>query len=86
MRKEGIAKPLNSGKLSVILQDIQENSAFPVRDKALVLVSFRSGLRVGEIASLLWGDILNKNGEIRETFSLRKSTTKGKKGGRLNEP
>ena len=81
MRKEGIAKPLNSDKLSVILQDIQENSAFPVRDKALVLVSFRSGLRVGEIASLLWGDILNKNGDIRETFSLRKSITKGKKGG-----
>ena len=81
MRKEGIAKPLNADKLSVILQDIQENSAFAVRDKALVLVSFRSGLRVGEIASLVWDDILTKNGEIKETFSLRKATTKGKKGG-----
>lgn len=81
MRKEGIAKPLNADKLSVILQDIQENSAFAVRDKALVLVSFRSGLRVGEIASLVWDDILTKNGEIKETFSLRKVTTKGKKGG-----
>ena len=81
MRKEGIAKPLTTEMADQIIDNIQAFSAYPERDTAMFLVSFRAGLRVGEIASLVWGDILQKDGKIKETFSLRKDTTKGKKGG-----
>lgn len=46
------------------------------RNRIALLLSHYAGLRVGEIATLTWGDLLEPNGEIRRQFTLRAELTK----------
>lgn len=48
----------------------------PARNRILVLLSHYAGLRVGEIAALTWGDLLEPGGEIARQFLLRAAHTK----------
>lgn len=46
------------------------------RNRVLVLLSHYAGLRVGEIATLTWGDLLEPNGEVVRQFRLKAQHTK----------
>ncbi|SDG53514.1 tyrosine-type recombinase/integrase [Pelagibacterium luteolum] len=48
------------------------------RNRLAVLLSHYAGLRVGEIASLKWSDVLNSDGTIRDQFYLKAENTKSK--------
>lgn len=48
----------------------------PARNRVLVLLSHYAGLRVGEIATLTWGDLLEPRGEIARQFRLKAQHTK----------
>jgi integrase len=50
------------------------------RNRLVVLLSFKSGLRAKEIASLKWSMVIDAAGEIAETIHLRNQATKGKSG------
>jgi integrase len=79
-----------SGKQAKILSDHQLkcllifacNTRNPVRDKLIVLLSVKAGLRAGEIAKLTWDMVLDPTGEIGEVIELRDCAAK-KKSGRL---
>jgi integrase len=79
-----------SGKHAKILNDHQLNCLLifacntrnPIRDKLIVLLSVKAGLRAGEIAKLTWDMVLDPTGEIGDVVELRDCAAK-KKSGRL---
>ena len=46
------------------------------RNRLAVLLSHYAGLRVGEIASLTWDQLLDANGDLRDQFYLKAQDTK----------
>lgn len=53
-----------------------------VRNRVMVLLSVKAGLRAGEIARLTWDMVLDPTGEIATVIELHDNVAK-KKGGRL---
>jgi integrase len=54
----------------------------PVRNRVIVLLSAKAGLRAGEIANLTWDMVLDPNGEVGTAIELRDHAAK-KRSGRL---
>ena len=53
------------------------------RDRAIIAVSFMTGLRAKEIAALTIDNVRGDDGEIRDEFVLSKEQTKGRKARRV---
>ena len=56
---------------------------FPERDRVMVLLAVRAGLRACEIASLTWGMTLDATGRIALMLEVRNSIAKGGSGRRV---
>ena len=80
-RQEGAARPVTTQQFQRLTDIVRRNSTTSLRDVALLQMSFRAGLRAMEIAALEIDTILDQNGEILRTIRLKKSGTKGAKGG-----
>jgi integrase/recombinase XerD len=50
---------------------------YGARNRLALMLSYLAGLRVGEIASLQWGDLLDGEGKVREQLRLSAAVTKG---------
>lgn len=59
-----------------------ERSRHALRNRVIVLLSVKAGLRAGEIANLTWPMVLNPAGEINTTIELRDHAAK-KRSGRI---
>jgi integrase len=57
------------------------HSAFPKRDRAMILLSVKAGLRACEIAGLDWSMVLDPQGRMSGTINVRDVIAK-KRGGR----
>ena len=79
---EGQAKTLTEQDFQGVIDSVMETSRHPIRDAALMQISYRAALRVKEIASLTLDDVLAPDGKLLNIITLRKTTTKGKKGGK----
>ena len=53
-------------------------SAFPARNRCMFLLMLYSGMRVGEIAALDVGDVIDGKGKVREQILLKAHQTKGR--------
>ena len=53
--------------------------AFAERNRAMFQLSIYAGMRVGEIASLLWADVFTPDHRVREQIQLTAAQTKGHK-------
>jgi integrase/recombinase XerD len=73
------AKTLSDKELRIVLATIAANR-HAARNRAMLLMSVWSGMRVGEIAALRIGDIVVADGSIRDQINLRAEQTKGSKG------
>lgn len=51
--------------------------AFAERNRAMFQLSIYAGMRVGEIAALLWGDVFTPDHRVREQIQLSAAQTKG---------
>jgi integrase len=79
-----------AGKQAKILSDQQINSLLVFasttrnshRNKLILLLSLKAGLRAGEIAKLTWDMVVGPTGEIGSVIELRDGAAK-KKSGRL---
>lgn len=69
------AKVLTDAELKRVLAVIAQGR-HPARNRILVLLSHYAGLRVGEIATLTWGDLLEPSGDIARQFLLKAAHTK----------
>ena len=56
-------------------------SRYPNRNRVIVLVSIKAGLRAGEIAKLTWPMVLSASGEVSTSIELEDRIAK-KRGGR----
>ena len=50
---------------------------FGLRNRIALMLSYLAGLRVGEIASLRWSDLVDGDGKVREQLRLSAAVTKG---------
>ena len=57
-----------------------ETTRHAERNRLAFVLSIYAGLRVGEIAALRFGDVVNQHGEVRREIKLGADQTKGSKG------
>lgn len=69
------AKVLSSSELKRVLA-VCASGKHAGRNRIALLLSHHAGLRVGEIASLTWGELLEVNGTCRRVFHLQAKNTK----------
>lgn len=73
------AKVLTEKELKIVLATVA-HGRHAARNRALILTSFWTGMRVGEIAALRIGDVINGDGTIKDEIRLSADQTKGSKG------
>jgi integrase/recombinase XerD len=71
------AKTLTQQELRRVLDYIATRK-HASRNKAMVMTTFLSGVRVGELASLRYCDVVDSDGKIRNEIRLTAEQTKGK--------
>ncbi|ANJ00402.1 integrase [Polynucleobacter wuianus] len=74
------AKTLNQSEIDMVLRYINTKQKYSIRNRAMLLTSCWSGMRVGEIAALRVCDVRNEDGTIKSEIRLSASQTKGNKG------
>ncbi len=73
------AKTLTQQELRRVLDYIATRS-HSVRNRAMLLCTFYGGLRVGEVASLRFADVIDATGNVRDEVQLLPEQTKGRHG------
>lgn len=76
------AKVLAPDALGCVLAQVEQR-AFPERDRVIVLLSVRAGLRACEIAGLTWAMVLDAHGRISESLDIRDTIAKKDSGRRV---
>ena len=70
------AKTLTVRELRKVLDHLPVNR-YRSRNRLMLLMTHWSGMRVGEVASLLIGDVLNMDGTVKHEIRLDAKQTKG---------
>jgi integrase/recombinase XerD len=70
------AKVLSVSEFKRLLT-IVEAGRYGKRNRLAVMLSYYAGLRVGEIAALTVGDVIDQNGQARDELRLKPHQTKG---------
>ena len=73
------ARTLNQNELRRVLDYIATRK-HASRNKAMVMTTFLSGMRVGELANLKYSDVVDSEGKIKNEIRLTAEQTKGKEG------
>lgn len=77
------AKTLTANQLESLLEYVQTETRYPERNRVIVLLSFKAGLRAKEIAGLTWGMVTDTEGRLMNSIALENVASKGKRGGRV---
>ena len=73
------AKILNDSQLAQLLA-YACTTRYPSRNRVIVLLSVKAGLRAGEIAKLTWDMVLDPSGQVSAAIELRDWAAKKKSG------
>jgi len=74
------AKVLSQSQLQA-LQHHLKSTRHPERNRAVLLLSVRAGLRAKEIAELTWSMVTDSEGQLSDVIRLPNSASKGNSGG-----
>ena len=78
------AKMLTPEEITAVLRHVEAEGRYPERDRVMVLLSVRAGLRASEIAGLSWEHVLTADGSaVAEVIDLPRQITKGEKRARV---
>jgi len=69
---------LTESKLKIVLA-VTNKGRHPARNRLMILMSHLAGMRVGEIAAVKIGDVLNGTGQVLDEIKLKAEQTKGAK-------
>jgi integrase len=75
------AKVLADGQIRAALAAVADRR-YPERDRVMVLLSVRAGLRAKEIAMVTWAMVTDAEGNVGDALHLVNGASKGKQGGR----
>jgi integrase len=75
------AKVLTDTQVKAVLAAI-EGRRYPKRDRVMVLLSIRAGLRAKEISEARWSMVTDAEGKVADVLHLTNKASKGKNGGR----
>src|SRR2546423_9469963 len=78
------------GKQAKIISPAQEKALlgyiattrYPARDRVMLLLSMKAGLRAKEMASLTWAMVTDASSQVDDALHLQNRASKGKTGGR----
>ena len=73
------AKTLDKSQLADVLIETSK-ARYPTRDRAIVLLSARAGLRAGEIAKLTWPMLTTADGQLADCIELHDRAAKKRSG------
>jgi integrase len=73
------AKTLSRQQVLAALRHVR-HSRYPERDRVMILLSVKAGLRAGEIAKLTWSMLLTADGHIADRIELHDSAAKKRSG------
>src|SRR5271170_746372 len=73
------AKTLTKQQLAAALRRAAQ-SRYPERDRVIVLLSLKAGLRAGEIAKLTWPMVVDAQGRIASHIELHDAAAKKRSG------
>jgi len=73
------AKTLSETEIKIALA-VAATGRYAARDRALIMSSFLSGMRVGELAALRIDDVIAADRSIKDEIRLTADQTKGSKG------
>jgi integrase/recombinase XerC len=76
------AKILSDRQVHAVLAAL-ETHRYPLRDRVMVLLSVKAGLRAVEIASITWNMLTDSEGGISDVIALENRASKGRRGGRV---
>lgn len=76
------AKVVTPPMLKTMLRHVSRSS-FPQRDRAMILLSMKAGLRACEIAGLDWSMLLDPQGCVSGTINVRDVIAKKRGGYRI---
>ena len=71
------ARALNTAEMEQVLAHVNAGT-HAHRNRCFILLTHLAGMRVGEVASLRWVDVLTADGHIKEEIRLLPEMTKGK--------
>ena len=71
------ARALNTAEMEQVLAHVNAGR-HAHRNRCFILLTHLAGMRVGEVASLRWIDVLTADGHIKEEIRLLPEMTKGK--------
>jgi integrase len=77
------AKVLNDKQVAALLRFVESDTRRPVRNRVVVLLSYKAGFRAKEIAMLRWSMVTDTEGALIDSISLPNTASKGKRGGRV---
>lgn len=75
------AKCLTENQIRTALAEVAQRR-YPARDRVMVLLSVRAGLRAKEISQVTWAMVTDAEGNVGDALNLSNGASKGKKGGR----
>ena len=73
------AKILKGAEVSALLRRVAQGR-YPERDRAMVLLSLKAGLRAGEIAKLSWAMVTEPDGTVGRAINLHDAAAKKRSG------
>ena len=71
------AKSLSPAELDALMEFVSQRS-YATRNRLILSFGFHAGMRVGEIASLTIGDVMNADGTVKTEVRLSAEQTKGR--------
>lgn len=74
------AKTLTDVQLRTLLRYVEAETDHPARNRTIVLLSFRAGLRSKEIACLRWEMVSDTEGQVADSLALTNAASKGHSG------
>ena len=77
------AKVITPPMLKRMLRHVSRSSPFPERDRVMILLSVKAGLRACEIAGLDWSMVLDPQGRVSDTIHVRDIIAKKRRGRRI---
>ncbi len=75
------AKVLTPRQEAVVLRQL-EATRYPLRDRAMFMLSVKAGLRAKEVAELTWSMVTDADGRVADAIALEDRASKGRGGGR----